>query len=88
MYPFTFVVQRLGLRQFTLARNDGLEAGMTEILIAGAGALGSLFGGILAEAGHSVTLFTRRRDHVEAVRRMDPDPRGEHQPQRRDSGNQ
>lgn len=41
---------------------------MAEILIAGAGALGSLFGGLLAEGGHTVTLFTHRRDHVEAIR--------------------
>lgn len=39
------------------------------ILIAGAGALGSLFGGLLAEAGSHVTLFSRRKDHVEAVNR-------------------
>ncbi|MCZ8258925.1 MAG: 2-dehydropantoate 2-reductase [Beijerinckiaceae bacterium] len=44
------------------------EVSMAKILIAGAGALGSLFGGLLAEGGHDVTLFTRRRDHVEAVR--------------------
>lgn len=37
------------------------------ILIAGAGALGSLFGGLLAEAGSPVTLFSRRKDHVAAV---------------------
>ena len=37
------------------------------ILIAGAGALGSLFGGLLAEAGYPVTLFSRRKDHVAAV---------------------
>lgn len=40
------------------------------ILIAGAGALGSLFGGLLAEAGSRVTLFSRRKDHIEAVRRL------------------
>jgi len=39
------------------------------ILIAGAGALGSLFGGLLAGAGSRVTLFSRRKDHIEAVSR-------------------
>ncbi len=33
--------------------------GGPHILIAGAGAMGSLFGGLLAEAGLQVTLFAR-----------------------------
>lgn len=36
------------------------------ILVAGAGALGSVFGGFLAAAGHDVTLLGRR-DHVGAI---------------------
>jgi 2-dehydropantoate 2-reductase len=39
------------------------------IIVAGAGALGSLFGGLLAEAGRPVTLLARRATHVEAIRR-------------------
>lgn len=38
------------------------------VVIAGAGAMGSLFGGLLGEAGLQVTLFTKRADHVETVR--------------------
>jgi 2-dehydropantoate 2-reductase len=39
------------------------------IAILGAGAMGSVFGGHLALAGHDVTLVDIRRDHMEAVRR-------------------
>lgn len=35
----------------------------------GAGAMGSLFGGLLAADGHEVTLATTREDHVAAIRR-------------------
>lgn len=38
------------------------------IVIAGAGAMGSLFGGLLAEAGLRVTLLARREAHVAAIR--------------------
>lgn len=38
------------------------------ICVLGAGALGSALGGTLAEAGHEVTLLTRNRAHVEAIR--------------------
>jgi 2-dehydropantoate 2-reductase len=38
------------------------------ILIAGAGALGSVFGGLLRQRGHDVTLLGRA-EHVEAIRR-------------------
>lgn len=38
-----------------------------QICILGAGSLGSVIGGTLAEAGHDVTLITRNRGHVEAV---------------------
>lgn len=38
------------------------------VVIAGAGAMGSLFGGLLAEAGLRVTLFARRAEHVAAIR--------------------
>lgn len=38
------------------------------ICVLGAGALGSALGGTLAEAGHEVTLVTRNRAHVEAIR--------------------
>lgn len=37
------------------------------ICILGAGALGSAMGGVLAEAGHSVTLINRRQSHVDAI---------------------
>ena len=37
------------------------------IAMIGAGAMGSLFGGLLAEAGETVTLLDIRRDHVDAV---------------------
>lgn len=39
------------------------------IAILGAGAMGSVFGGHLALAGHDVTLVDIRRDHMEAVAR-------------------
>lgn len=39
------------------------------ILVAGAGAMGSLFGGLLAERGLLVTLYARRPEHVSAIRR-------------------
>lgn len=38
------------------------------ICILGAGALGSVFGGLLAEAGHDVTLINRNAAHVSAIR--------------------
>ncbi len=38
------------------------------VLIAGAGAMGCLFGGLLAERGMAVTLLARRVDHVNAIR--------------------
>ena len=41
---------------------------LMNILVMGAGAVGSYFGGLLARAGHAVTLVTRRR-HVDAIRR-------------------
>jgi 2-dehydropantoate 2-reductase len=37
------------------------------IKVIGAGAMGSLFGALLAEAGETVTLLDIRRDHVDAV---------------------
>jgi 2-dehydropantoate 2-reductase len=37
------------------------------ICILGAGALGSVMGGTLAEAGHDVTLVSRNRSHVDAI---------------------
>ncbi|WP_322046428.1 2-dehydropantoate 2-reductase [Paraburkholderia sp. J67] len=40
-----------------------------EIAILGAGAMGSLFGGLLAEAGHDVTLVDVDDAHLEAIRR-------------------
>jgi len=38
-----------------------------KIAVIGAGAMGSLFGALLAEAGQQVTLLDIRRDHVDAV---------------------
>ncbi|OLL32432.1 2-dehydropantoate 2-reductase [Burkholderia sp. SRS-W-2-2016] len=40
-----------------------------EIAILGAGAMGSLFGGLLAEAGHRVTLVDIDDAHLDAIRR-------------------
>ena len=39
------------------------------VVIAGAGAMGCLFGGLLAEGGLEVTLLARREAHVEVIRR-------------------
>ncbi len=39
-----------------------------KVLIVGAGAMGGLFGGLLAEGGLDVTLFDTWRDHIEAIR--------------------
>ncbi len=44
-------------------------AGGGAILVAGAGAVGSVVGGLLGRAGLRVTLFGRRA-HLEAVRRQ------------------
>lgn len=41
---------------------------MSRLLVAGAGALGSVFGGFLREQGHDVTLLGRA-EHVEAIER-------------------
>lgn len=38
------------------------------IVVAGAGAMGSLFGGLLAENGLRVTLLARREEHVASIR--------------------
>ncbi len=38
-----------------------------KISVIGAGAMGSLFGALLAEAGHKVILFDIRKDHVDKV---------------------
>ena len=38
-----------------------------KIAVIGSGAMGSLFGAFLAEAGEQVTVVDIRRDHVEAV---------------------
>ena len=39
------------------------------IAILGAGAMGSVFGGLLAQAGHDVTLVDVNREHIDAVQR-------------------
>ncbi|MEC8263615.1 MAG: 2-dehydropantoate 2-reductase N-terminal domain-containing protein [Pseudomonadota bacterium] len=38
------------------------------IIFVGVGALGSYFGGALAEAGHDVTLLIRNKAHRDAIR--------------------
>src|SRR5471032_1896708 len=43
------------------------EGGVPHVVIAGAGAMGCLFGGLLAEGGLNVTLLARRADHVQAI---------------------
>ena len=40
-----------------------------KVVIVGAGAMGSLFGGLLAEGGVEVTLVDVWREHVDAVNR-------------------
>ena len=40
-----------------------------KICVLGAGALGCAIGGVLAEAGCTVTLVTRNAEHVAAIRR-------------------
>jgi 2-dehydropantoate 2-reductase len=40
-----------------------------KICVLGAGSLGSVIGGTLAEAGHGVVLVTRNREHVDAINR-------------------
>lgn len=40
-----------------------------QICVLGAGSLGSVFGGLLGQGGHTVTLVTRNDDHVERIRR-------------------
>ena len=42
-------------------------AGVVKVAILGAGAMGSVFGGHLALAGHDVTLVDVWREHMEAV---------------------
>jgi 2-dehydropantoate 2-reductase len=42
--------------------------GTQHVVVAGAGAMGSLFGGLLAEAGLQVTLLARREEHVRVIR--------------------
>ena len=41
---------------------------MMKIAILGAGAMGSLFGGLLAESGHAVTLLDVNEAHIRAIR--------------------
>ncbi|HEX9926309.1 MAG TPA: 2-dehydropantoate 2-reductase N-terminal domain-containing protein, partial [Anaerolineae bacterium] len=38
-----------------------------KIMVIGAGAMGSLFGGRLALAGHQVTLIDVWQDHIDAI---------------------
>jgi 2-dehydropantoate 2-reductase len=45
------------------------EAEKSKIGIVGAGAMGSLFGGRLSQAGHEVLLYDIYREHVQAIRR-------------------
>ena len=40
-----------------------------QVCVLGAGSLGSVIGGVLARAGHDVTLVTRNVAHVDAIRR-------------------
>ncbi len=47
---------------------DKTPNGVPHVVIAGAGAMGCLFGGLLAEGGLSVTLLARRAEHVRAIR--------------------
>ena len=46
----------------------GNGPGMMDITILGAGAMGSLFGGLLAESGQTVTLLDINDVHIEAIR--------------------
>jgi len=40
-----------------------------KIAVVGAGAMGSLFGALLAEGGHEVWLYTLQQDHINAVKK-------------------
>lgn len=40
-----------------------------KIAVVGAGAMGSLFGALLAEGGHEVWLYTVQQDHIDAVKK-------------------
>ena len=40
----------------------------THVVVLGAGAMGSLFGGLVAEGGLDVTLVDPWREHIEAIR--------------------
>ncbi|MGH7899625.1 MAG: ketopantoate reductase family protein, partial [Candidatus Binatia bacterium] len=52
----------------TKVATSPLTTSPRRILIAGAGALGSMYGGFLRRAGHSVTLLGRP-EHIDAIRR-------------------
>jgi len=39
-----------------------------KITVVGAGAMGSIFGGLLADAGNTVTLVDLWQDHIDAIR--------------------
>jgi 2-dehydropantoate 2-reductase len=58
------VTQNAGLA-FML--QDKPPNGAPHVVIAGAGAMGCLFGGLLAAGGLTVTLLARRADHVQAI---------------------
>ena len=46
---------------------DKVRSDTPHVVVAGAGAMGCLFGGLLAEGGLTVTLLARRADHVRAI---------------------
>jgi len=51
-----------------MQQNRGFANGAAKVAVMGAGAVGCYYGGMLARAGHEVTLIGRR-GHVEAMRR-------------------
>src|ERR1035437_3057637 len=49
-------------------QHPGAVSHLPHVVIAGAGAMGCLFGGLLAEAGLNVPLLARRQVQVDAIR--------------------
>lgn len=59
---------RMAVPQWSFIMNEGRFAAAPRVLVLGAGAMGSFFGGLLAEAGMPVTLVDTNPSHLEAIR--------------------
>src|SRR5687767_4392831 len=64
------VVQDDATMPTTAATAGGRRRERMRIGILGAGAIGSIVGGLLTKAGHDVTLIDQWPDHVEAMKRV------------------